>query len=219
MNPYRWDAEESPTFTRMPVVREFEVQKVAVQSILDRRELQYLRGRTEFKAIEDAANERLILNLHAYILKGPEKEVKRETTTKTKTEDTPGGYFRSIETLYAIPASWWDHVKADVVSRLGAFGRWWLHRWPVEVRLRASFIGLTVGPSITHTTINNTTNITRETRTCRHIPVTKDSQGYHPHLRFLSFDDDNPPRPPRPTPYCPVCMSPPDHPVREENCC
>jgi hypothetical protein len=193
---------------RMPVVRELEVARVGVSSVLDRRELAYLKDRTVFEVVERSAED-LVLNLHAHILKGPEKETKRETTV---TSDPPHLLYTRY-TLVARPASWWDHFKADVVSRLGWVGRWWLRRWPVEVRVAAH----TVNEYMTET-VHQTTNVTTETRTCRHVPVPKDARGYDHHLRFLSFDEDNPQPPPRPRPYCPVCHSPPDHPARQEGC-
>jgi hypothetical protein len=212
------EGPHDPYLPRMPAIRELEVQKVASSVALNRKELSYLRDRMEYEAVVDNANDRLVLNLHAFILKGPEKEVKRETESETKTDEIRGASYRSIESLHAIPASWWNYFKADVVSRLGAFGRWWLTRWPVEVRVVATVASLTVGPTTINQTTNRTTNVTREYRTCRHIPIPKDARGYDHHLRFLSFDEDNPPRPPRPMPYCPVCHSPPDHPVHEEQC-
>lgn len=203
----------NPFLPRMPVVRELEVAKVAMFRSFSRKELAYLNDRSTFEVTQMGADD-LVMKLHAFIVKGPEKEVKRETVSQEKQEVFDGGSWSDLESLSAIPASPWNYFKAEVVSRLGALGRWWLTRWPVEVKIVGAVTRFTAGAAtINHTTHNHTTVI-RETRTCHHIPVPKDARGYDSHLRFLSFDEDNPVPPPRPRPYCLVCMSPPDHPYR-----
>lgn len=199
-------------------VRTVDVARVARESRVSRRELEYMGDRLSTTAIVDQMTGDMILRMHMDILKGPEKEVKRETKTSTHTEEIkPAPDWNFLELLHAVPATPWDYFKAEVVSRLGRFGRWWLKRWPVEVRLIGSVTKMVFGPTTINHTTNTTIEITRETRTCRHIAVPHGDYRDQ-HLRFLTFDVGNPPPPPRPRPFCPICMSPPDHPYHEERC-
>lgn len=189
-----------------------KVVPVEKQRVMVRGELPpetYFRNRVEARFYEDELNRRLVQQLWTTVAKGPEKKV--QTFTTVGQEVVHGKMHHELTRLSVVPDGLWQYVKAEVVSRLGALGRWWLRRWPVEVRVVGGSTLLTEGPTfITNTT--NTTNV-YETRTCHHLEVDK-----HPghHLEFLTFERDNPAPPPRPRPYCPVCGSPPDHPYHGE---